>query len=189
MTDFIHDHFYTLDLLIGYGLPVLVFLLSRSPRRAFLWRLYWLGVAIGMVWEFPIFVLSAPGAEAPVLVFPRGLPVHLGWILVSHTLWDGGLFLVGVGLIHLLCRSPVLVRPRLPELLILVAWGQVQAPVVELGGLWNDAWAYRTDYWWNPAVFQVGDHGLPFLPQFMWLITPILFYFLALRIVRGPVRD
>jgi len=73
--------------------------------------------------------------------------------------------------------------------LVLVAWGQIQAPVVELGGLYNDAWAYRMDYWWNPALFQGGDRSIPFLPQFMWLITPVLFYFLALRMVKGPTRD
>ncbi len=174
--------FYHLDLLVGYGLPVLVLLLGRS--YAGIGSLFWLGVVIGLLWEIPIFVMSGADVGLPLITFVRTPPVHWLFFLVGHTLWDGGLFLVGIGLIHLLCPAPVLRSFAGRELAVLLVWGQLSALCVELISIGNDGWVYLTTYSWNPVLFRARGYGVTLLPQLIWLLAPVLYYFGALFIPR-----
>ena len=179
-------HFFTLDLLVGFSLPVYVHLGNRSrPDGAHVIRLFWLGVAVGLTWEIPIF-LSAILAQDPIVGFLREPPLHPSVFMVAHALWDGGLFLVGLALVRALCSHPVLVRFRWSELLVLVLWGQASALAVEVTSVLNGGWFYHGAHAWNPVLFQISGHPITLVPQLIWLAAPIAYYSCALRLVRGP---
>ena len=176
--------FYWIDLLIGFGAPLVLWACRRRGRLGMLdWRLFWMGAAIGAVWEVPIFVLSRHSSW-PVIGWVRELPVHYCLFVVAHSLWDGGLFVVGVWLVRGLVSPPVLARFRPVELAVLIAFGQVSALLVEVSSILDDGWVYVEHYWWNPTLLRVADRPITLLPQLIWLVAPIAFYALALRISR-----
>ncbi len=178
--------YYALDLLIGYGAPWVVFGLYRAGRvDRFAWRLFWLGCVLGLTWEIPMFVLSGEDTGVPLLVWIRPLPVRYGILMVSHTLWDGGLFLVGVWWVRRLCRAPCFAVFRWQELAVLLVYGQVSELLVELSSTLNDGWVFVTGYWWNPTLFQFNGHPITAMPQLVWLAAPVVFYLIALPMRRA----
>ncbi len=178
--------FYWLDLGIGYGFPVLMLLFLRKGREAaFYRRLFWLGAAVGLTWEIPIFVLSAGAGTGPVIQYINDPPVHWGIMMVSHTLWDGLIFLAGAWIVRLLLPGPVFKRFRLAELSLLLVWGQVTAAAVEISSLAACAWMFVPTYSWNPVFFEIFGRGLTVLPQLIWLAAPVVFYFPALKLASG----
>lgn len=180
----IETYFWWIDLAIAAGVTAFVVLGCRStPRLRFVRRLFWLGVAIGLTWEVPIF-LSAIFAQAPVITFIREPPVHPWVLVVAHSLWDGGLFLAGVALIRVVLRGPLLRSFRWGELGVLLLWGQASELAVEIGGFTSDAWVYAGDKAWNPALFHVAGHPVTLVPQLIWLAAPVIYYLLALRLGR-----
>jgi len=183
MLELFQTAYYALDLLIGYGAPLVVFALYRAGRiDRFLWRLFWLGCALGLTWEIPMFVLSAEDTGLPLLHWVRPLPVHYLVLMVSHTLWDGALFLVGVWLVRRLCRPPTFQAFRWPELGVLLVYGQLSELLVELSSTLNDGWVFITDYGWNPTLFHFSGHPITLMPQLVWLAAPMAFYQIALRL-------
>ena len=189
MRDLFQNAYYLLDLAIGFGAPVLVYLLLRTGRvTPTIWRLFWVGCAIGLTWEVPMFVLSGADTGFPVLVWNRPPPVHYLVLMVSHTLWDGGLFLVGVWLVHRLNRAPVLQTFRWQELAVMLAWGQASELAVEISSTFNNAWSFIPGYWWNPTLFTVGGHPITLMPQLVWLYAPIAFYPLAVKLYAHSAR-
>ena len=174
--------YYWLDLLVGYGSPILLYALVRKNivgRRD--WKLFWIGAAIGLSWEIPIFMLSALSSHS-VIIWLRPLPLNWVIFMICHTLWDGAIFLVGVWLVQLCCKRPILTQFRWPELIVMVIWGQISAFLVEFSSVTNDAWVYVEGYWWNPTAFRVGPHPITIIIQIAWFFAPILFYFAALKI-------
>ncbi len=182
MFSLLREWFWWLDLAIATAVTLFVVLGCRgTPRGRWIQKLFWLGAAIGLTWEVPLF-LSNTFAEAPVLVMLSPPPVHPLGLIVAHSLWDGGLFLAGVVLVWLSC--PILRRFDRRQLAVLLVWGQLSAITVELGGVTNEAWSYVGGFAWNPTLFEVGGHPITLLPQLIWLAAPIVFYLGALRI--GP---
>ncbi len=173
-----------LDLLVGFGSPWLLWLALRrrwlGPRW---WRLYWLGAAVGLLWEVPIFVLSAWGS-LPIVIWPSGLPVPPMVLMLSHTLWDGVLFLIGVWLVRALCGGEAMRSFRITELGVLLAWGQASELLVELSATFAEAWAWVPGYSWNPVLFLFNGHAITLVPQLIWLAAPVLYYWLALSMTR-----
>ena len=189
MKELLQESFYWLDLAIGFSVPITLYALFRADRvTQYIWRLFWVGVCLGLTWEVPIFVLSVEKTSVPIITFVRELPVHYVIFLISHSLWDGGLFLIGVFLIHQLCDSPVLTGFRTQELMVLLIWGQVSALAVEIGSILNSGWVYITAYPWNPVLFELNGHGITLLPQLIWLAAPIVFYFISIEIRRGDLN-
>ena len=181
MADFFCASYYWFDLLIGLGCPLVLFGLRRLEwldRRA--WRLFWFGAFLGLFWELPVFMLSKIGSY-PIITWDRELPVHFSVFLLAHTLWDGGLFLIGVWLVRRLCRPPALTRFRWAELVVLIAWGQISSVAVEVSSVLNDGWVYVTGYWWNPTLLTLQGHPLTLWPQIPWLLAPIVFYRAAIK--------
>lgn len=183
MLELFQSSYYALDLLIGYGAPAVVLALYRIGRiDRFTWRLFWLGCTLGLTWEIPMFVLSGEATGLPLLTWVRPLPVPYGILMVSHTLWDGGLFLIGVWLVRRLCRPPTFAIFRWQELAVLLVYGQLSELLVELSSTLNDGWVFVTDYGWNPTLFHFHGHPITLMPQLVWLGAPVIFYLIALRL-------
>ncbi len=177
--------YYTLDLLIGFGSPFVVYALYRADKVGrLIWRLFWAGAAIGLTWEIPIFVLSAEGSEWATIQWLQPLPLHYSIFLLSHTLWDGALFLVGVWLAQRVCERSWWTRFNTKALLIMLAWGQLSELLVEVSSTSNDGWAFITGYAWNPTLFECNHHPITLFPQLIWLVAPVLYYVVLLGLAR-----
>ncbi len=181
MLDLFRASYIWLDLLIGFGSPLVLLWAHASGRISVRWwRLFWLGAAVGLTWEVPIFVLSTY-TSVPIVSWPTALPLSPMILMVSHTLWDGGLFIVGVWLVRLLRRAEPLRSFRPSELVILILWGQLSELCVELSATLNNAWAFVPTYSFNPVLFPFRGHAITLLPQLIWLAAPIAYYLIALR--------
>jgi hypothetical protein len=181
MMEIFKDSYYYLDLLVGYGSPLLLFLLYRLGKvGARDWKLFWVGAAIGLTWEIPFFLMSKL-SSTPIIYWQSEPPVNYLVLMFCHTLWDGALFVVGVWLIGLVCKGPVLERFRWCELAVLIVWGQVTAFMVEFSSVTSDAWIYVEGYWWSPTIMHVGGDPIPALIMLVWFVAVIPFYFIALK--------
>ena len=171
--------FFAVDLAVAIAIPLLVFGLHRLrvlPVRV--WKLYWLGVVIGLVWE-----IAFTAARAQLYLQKEDFPGPASLQVIAHSLWDGGLFVVGLGFVWRLCPEPRLTRFSGRELGILVAWGQLQSLGVELAAASADAWVYRPS-WWNPELFSIAQAPITLLPQLVWLIGTVVFHLGALALER-----
>ena len=185
MFGLLKTYFWWLDLAIAAGVTLWVVLGCRgTPRGRWIQKLFWLGAAIGLTWEVPLF-LSTTFARDPVLVMLSEPPIPPLGLIVAHSLWDGGLFLAGVALIGLVCPPPILRRFSWRELGMLLVWGQLSELAVELGGVTNEAWCYVAGFPFNPTLFHVAGHPITLMPQLIWFAAPVAFYLAALGIGRA----
>jgi len=176
------DMFYFLDLLVGFIAPILAYILYRTEKiDKFSWYVFWIGAAVGLTWEIPMFIGSYETSFFVTLEPIRPYPFHYIIFLVSHTLWDGMLFIIGYRLVLLLSESPRFEEFNLKELIILIINGQIQEIIVEVGAVSNSAWTFIV-YWWNPALFYVNEYPITLYPQLAWLFGSILFYFILLKL-------
>ena len=176
------EAYYYLDLLIGFSSPVLFYFLFKTGRiDRFIWHCFWMGVLVGLTWEIPIFVLSGESTSIPLVRWIRPLIAHYSVFMISHALWDGLLFVIGVWLIYAVCRKPVLERFRWSEMAVLLIWGQVSELLVELSSTMNDGWEF-IEYGWNPVIFQFNGHNINWLMQVIWIAASIGYYLLLLKI-------
>lgn len=176
------DMFYFLDLLVGFIAPILAYILYRTEKiDKFSWYIFWIGAAVGLTWEIPMFIGSYETSFFVTLEPIRPYPFHYIVFLVSHTLWDGMLFIIGYRLVLLLSESPRFEEFNLKELIILIIYGQIQEIIVEVGAVSNSAWTFIV-YWWNPALFYVNEYPITLYPQLAWLFGSILFYFILLKL-------
>jgi len=174
-------NFYLIDFSVGIIAPVLVYGLVRLGRLdRYFWRLFWVGFAIGLCWEVPMQVLNQLGPGLAVHAYVREPPVPFIVIIILHSSWDGGLFLLGVGLARLILRRPALARFNPAELVIYILWGQASELWVELTATYGGAWHYVPRSW-NPALFTFNSQPITLLPQLIWLAAPIVFYLIALK--------
>ncbi len=130
----------------------------------------------------PIIVLSAESVVFPVITYIRPQPVNYLFFLAAHTLWDGALFLAGIWIVYLICKSPVFKKFRIMELIVLLLYSQISALGVELVSIVNEGWVYTADYWWNPVLFPFKGHYITVLIQFIWLFASALYYCIVLKI-------
>ncbi|NOY90146.1 MAG: hypothetical protein GXP55_02975 [Deltaproteobacteria bacterium] len=169
--------YYSLDLLVGFGCPFVIYALYRAGKlEKLIWSLFWAGAAIGLIWEIPIFVLSAETSEWATIHWVRPLPLHYSIFLVSHTLWDGALFLVGVWLAQRFCDESWWTRFSGRALIIMLVWGQLSELLVEISSTSNDGWAFVRDHAWNPTLFECNHQPITLFPQLVWLAAPVLYY-------------
>ena len=181
MLDLLERNFYLIDFTIGAALPLtLLFLYLGKKISTFTWRIFWIGTAIGLTWEIPLSNLDGLGI-VDVFTFITPPPAHFALIIISHSLWDGGLFLAGSGLVRLLCPRPQYMSFSIRELAVLLAWGQVQELAVELTSTGSGGWSY-VPAWWNPSLFVFNGRDITLLPQLIWLAAPVPFYWAALRL-------
>lgn len=145
---------------------------------------FWIGCLIGSTWEFT-FMLLGDGFAYAVNPWPWGLS---GWPKkLAHSIWDGGLFMTGV----LFCRKLLGADNRFTkwdwrEFGIIEVWGIGQELLVEY--LFNGrVWVY-VPLPWNPVIIpplpgSATTVGYTLIPQAVWVIAPIVFYYLLLKVV------
>ncbi len=182
LIELFRSNFYWIDFTIGGLTPILVYVLYRTGRiDSFIWCLFWIGFALGLTWEVPMSVLNEYSETHAVARFIRPLPVNFWVLIIMHSFWDGGLFLLGVGLVYRLCGVPVFKRFRACELVVLLVWGQASELWVELTSTFGEAWVY-IPRGWNPRLFMFNGQDITLLPQLIWLAAPVVFYIAALRL-------
>jgi len=169
--------YYAADLILAASFPFAAWWLDRLDRQT--WRMFWLGVAIGALWEIPIFALSAWTAR-PVIEWLTPLVLPPPVFIAAHSLWDGALLTGG----WLLARR-LTGRPAAPAGVgVQVAWGQITELCVELSAIAVGAWVYLDGVWFNPPLFHVAGHPITLGLQLIWLAAPLLFAALAPRVTR-----
>ncbi|TFG08672.1 MAG: hypothetical protein EU539_01665 [Promethearchaeota archaeon] len=150
----------------------------------FIWYLYWIGFAIGLCWEVPLSIADDYSPYPPVTYLtPAPLPAPFSTmaIMISASLWDGGLFLLGILFVKLICPSPHFTKSNKYELGVLIAYGQISELLVELISMSGGGWEYNV-YWWNPLLFTINGNNITFLPQLIWLVAPIVYYFAIIKL-------
>ena len=148
--------------------------------------MFWIGCLIGSTWEFT-FLYLGPDFVHSVKEWPLGLG---GWPRkLSHSIWDGGLFMVGVFLCERYLKGPLFQRFELRELFILLSWGIFQELLVEY--LFNGrVWIYPP-LSWNPIIIPIMpgsaelSPGYTLIPQAVWVVAPIIFYLFLLKFARN----
>jgi hypothetical protein len=180
----LHEYFYWIDFAIGTSMLIVVFSLYKTKVVSrYIWRLFWLGFGLGLCWEVPLSVLNAYSKTCPPARFITPLPTHFSVLIVEHSFWDGGLFLIGVFLLYLLDRKSWFSKFSLKELLLFMLWGQLSELWVELTSTFNQGWAYNV-YWWNPSLFRFNGLDITLLPQLIWLVAPVVYYLVAIKMKR-----
>ena len=176
------EAYYYIDLLIGFSSPFLFYLLFKTGRiDKFIWHFFWIGVMVGLTWEIPIFIISGESTSVPIVTWTRPLIAHYLVFMISHSLWDGLLFVIGMWLVYGICRKPVFQEFRWSELTVLLIWGQVSELLVELSSTLNDGWVF-VEYWWNPVIFKFNEHNITWLMQAIWAAASIGYYLLLIRL-------
>ena len=166
----------------GLILAVVLILFFLKKINRFVLSLFFLGFLIGLTWELPLGL--ARELEIPIATFTNTkpfmpFPLHS----IIHSLWDGGIFLIGVGFIWLYSKEAFFNSFNLKELLILEAWGQVQSFIIELSSILGGGWEY-IPCWWNPSLFVINGHCFTLFPQLVWVVAGVVFYILAVKIKR-----
>ena len=161
-----------------------VFLRVRGRMSSATWRMCWLGWTLGMVWEMAFYLNGPLFRDDPPYELRVPFPAHPLLQPLLHSVWDAGLFMVGVAAVRRFCAQPWLARFRWQELGVMVAWGQAQEFCVELIASGTGAWTFFPR-WYNPVLFEWGIGHITLLPQLIWLVAPVLFYLGALWIQRS----
>ena len=64
-------------------------------------------------------------------------------------------------------------------LLIMIFWGSFSEFLVDLNGN-GKLWLF-IENWYNPVFITINDNGLTIIPQLIWFVAPILYYFTVLK--------
>lgn len=182
--EFFGKYFFLIDYVIaGFILLIVLLLYFFKKIDRFVLYLFFFGFLIGLLWEIPLGLTREFGIPIATFTGSRPFapfPLHS----IIHSLWDGGLFLIGVGFIWIYSRNDFFSKFNIKELLILEVWGQFQSLIIELSSILGGGWEY-IPYWWNPSLFSIQEHNFTLFPQLIWVLASILFYFLAIRIKRN----
>lgn len=156
---------------------------KKIPKSYF--YAFWVGCLIGAVWEFTFLFLGPDFLHAAV-EWPFGLS---GWPKkVSHSIWDGGIFMIGVYFCNRFLGSESRFRNwNWKEYRIMALWGIGQELFVEYIFA-GRVWVY-SPLPWNPVIIpplpgMASTIGMTLIPQATWIIAPIVFYYLFLKIVK-----
>jgi hypothetical protein len=170
------------DFLVAMGLVVgFKWALNHRKLSLYYYKLFWIGSLIGATWEFT-FLLLGPEFLHSAVEWPFGLD---GWPRkISHSIWDGGLFMVGVWLCLRWVKGRHFTKFNWQELSIMVVWGLGQELLVEY--LFNGrVWIYEP-LPWNPIIIppipgSSTDVGYTLIPQAVWVVAPIVFYLICIK--------
>jgi len=167
--------YYVADLLAALAF-VLLALRTRKTRPE-LGRMLWLGTLIGLVWELPVFGLSA-WTQTPIIEWATPLPLPTVVFMLAHCVWDGALLTTGWLLAQALTDEPT----SAGGLTVQVLWGQLTALAVELSAILTRTWSYVDGLWFNPVMFWFHAHPVTVAMQLTWLLAPLCFAALVRRL-------
>ena len=175
----IGDFTVAIALLIGF-----VFASKNSRISSEYYTLFWIGCLIGATWEFTFLFLGDEFLHS-VKVWPYGLN---GWPRkLSHSIWDGGIFMIGIYFCEKYLKGPLFKSFNKNELFIMLSWGICQELLVEY--LFNGrVWIYEP-LPWNPIIISplpgsaFLSPGYTLVPQVIWVVAPIIFYSICLKIM------
>jgi hypothetical protein len=177
--------FYWFVWIVGILICTAVFILYKTEKlNKYYWYLFWLGFVLGMIWEVPLMIANEISPTPParfIIPTPLPSPYSIIIIIITHSFWDGGLFLLGVLFIQLICKKQLLEKFKLSELIVLTIYGQISTLIVELISTSSGGWEYYV-YLWNPLLFTFNGHHITLLPQLIWLAAPIVFYIIAIKL-------
>lgn len=175
---------FGVSIAFGICIPLLVYGVYRQgqlTRPQVL--LFAIGSLLGVVWEGALVVLVPRLTEASLYSVAVEVPVSPVIHVMSHSFWDGGLFLVGVLVVERAIEPPHFQTFRWRELGVLVAWGQIQSLAVEITAVVVGLWMYHPTSL-NPALFQIDGGAVTVGPQLIWLVAAIVFYCCCLAVYR-----
>jgi hypothetical protein len=181
------DYFFLIgDFTVAIAL-LFFFVIARNNNQISkeYYMLFWIGSIIGATWEFTFLFLGDDFLHS-VKIWPYGLN---GWPRkLSHSIWDGGLFMVGIYLCEKYLKGPLFKSFNKDELLVMLSWGIFQELLVEY--LFNGrVWIYEP-LPWNPIIIPtiLGSAplspGYTLIPQAVWVVAPIIFYFICLKVMK-----
>lgn len=185
------DYFFLIgDFTVAAALVIGFYFAYKNNRiSSEYYTLFWIGCLIGSTWEFT-FLFLGPEFLHSVKDWPYGLG---GWPRkLSHSIWDGGLFMLGIYFCERFLPDPLFRSFNKKELGIMLSWGIFQELLVEY--LFNGrVWIYEP-LPWNPIIIPVLPGSAPLspgytlIPQTVWVIAPLLFYLICLRITKTKNR-
>ena len=143
----------------------------------FTWLLFWVGILLGLGWEIPLSIINAP--------LPLSIEIII--LMITATIWDGGLFLIGYWFVIKICKEPHFNRFKLKELGVLLLYGQISSFIVEMLAVASGGWEYEVTPW-NPLLFTFLGGNITLVPQLIWFFVPIIFYLIAIRLKQKPCR-
>ena len=176
------DYFVSLSLLVYF-----VRAYQKQYMSKYLICAFFVGCFIGSTWELTFHFLGDTFLH-PIKVWPwglDGLPKKL-----SHSVWDGGLFMIGAWLCIKFVPGPHFTKFNSRELVIMESWGIFQELLVEY--LFNGrVWVYE-ELSWNPVIIpplpgSATTIGFTLIPQAVWVVAPVVFYLLLIRLKRDCV--
>lgn len=177
--------FYLFVWTFGILILIVVYYLYNTKKiDRYYWILFWLGFILGLMWEVKLIIANEMSPFPPAsYIIPTPLPSPYSsiTIIITHSLWDGGLFLLGVWFVQLICKKPILEKFKPSELIILLIYGQISTLIVELLSTSSGGWEYYV-YVWNPLLFSFLGHNITLLPQLIWVLAPIAFYVIAVKL-------
>ncbi|MBX2801033.1 MAG: hypothetical protein KTR31_25360 [Myxococcales bacterium] len=176
------SRFLDLVFAIGIVLPFVVHaaaLLALIPRRAVRW--FWLGAIVGATWEIPLFALGPVLNAAPLVLQSQAFPVHPALQPLVFSFVDGGLFLCGMGWLHLLPKGwRGLGQLDARALAVLLVWGLLVSIGREF--LLADLGVIRvTPQPFNPVVTEVSGVAITAAPHLLAAVMAVLYYLLVFR--------
>ncbi|MEM0929249.1 MAG: hypothetical protein AAGI89_08150 [Pseudomonadota bacterium] len=178
-----------LDFSILLAVFTVAFVIQFADRRWFvvpLGRLFVIGMLIGATWEVPLYLSGPRFLDNPMWTMGSPYPMHPLVLPVTHSILDGALFLVGLLLVKIASPGKMFETFSRRDLGLLVAYGLIQAAMIEWVALSADAgWQYTMTAW-NPGLFWVAGKPFTALPLMIWFAAPIAYYFIALRMSQCP---
>ena len=167
-------------LIVGSSSPIIFFLLYQLGYVSKkIITLFIIGICVGLTWEIP-FALAGDSFHLILVDWPIDLPLVRN---INYAFLDGLIFLIGIFFCNKFLKNDnYLYAFNKNALLIMIIWGGVSEFLIDLncnGKLW-----LFIDNWYNPVFITINGNNLTILPQIIWLVAPVVYYFSVLRIFK-----
>ena len=163
--------------IIGNSAPFFFIIFYKAQKiSSELFTLYFLGVLVGLTWEIP-FALAGKSFHLILIDWPIDLPLVRN---ITYSFIDGLIFIVGILLAKFFLKNKNFLNEfDAKALSIMIIWGSVSEFLVDLNGN-GKLWLF-IDNWYNPVFITINGNGLTIIPQLIWFIAPIVYYFVILN--------
>ena len=163
--------------IVGNSAPLLFIILHRTQKISReLFNLYFLGVLVGLSWEIP-FALAGKSFHLILIDWPVDLQLARN---ITYSFIDGLIFIFGILLAQTFLKNKdFLYQFNSTALLIMIIWGSFSEFLVDLNGN-GKLWLF-IENWYNPVFITINGNGLTIIPQLIWFVAPIVYYFIILK--------